>query len=135
MIEVYRGALALSSGDPLGTVTHTRRAIDLAPDDDHLGRAGAAGLSGLALWSTGDLEGGYAAYAECMNGLRRAAHIADTFGCAIALADIRRTQGRLDDAMRTYQEALDLGGPADGSVMRGTADMLIGMSEISLRKG
>ena len=135
MIEVYRGALALAGGDPLGTVTHTRRAVELAPDDDHLGRAGAAGLSGLALWTTGDLEGGYSAYTECMNGLRRAGHIADTFGCAIALADIRRTQGRLDDAMHTYQEAVDLGAPDDGSVMRGTADMFIGMSEIHCERG
>jgi LuxR family maltose regulon positive regulatory protein len=70
-----------------------------------------------------------------MAGLRRAGHVADTFGCAIALADIRIAQGRLGDALRTYEQglklsvgqgALEQGGP----VLRGTADMYVGISEI-----
>ena len=105
-IEVYRAALALVRGDGPGTVRHARRALDLAPADEHLGRASAAGLMGLASWASGDLEAGHSGYAECMAGLRRAGYIADTFGCAIALADIRRTQGRLGEAMRTYEQAL-----------------------------
>ena len=105
-IELYRAALALVRGDGPGTVRHARRALDLAPADEHLGRASAAALMGLASWASGDLEAGHSGYAECMAGLRRAGHIADTFGCAIALADIRRTQGRLGEAMRTYEQAL-----------------------------
>src|SRR5689334_12109661 len=66
-----------------------------------------------------------------MAGLRRAGHIADTFGCAIALADIRRTQGRLGEAMRTYEQALQRASQPGGPVLRGTADMYVGMSEIS----
>src|SRR5580704_14478648 len=65
-----------------------------------------------------------------MAGLRRAGHIADTFGCAIALADIRRTQGRLGEAMRTYEQALQRAPQQGGSVLRGTADMYVGMSEV-----
>ena len=61
---------------------------------------------GLAFWTSGDLEAGHSAYAECVAGLRRAGHIADIFGCSIALADIRRAQGRLGEAMRTYEQAL-----------------------------
>src|SRR6476646_3858648 len=100
-IELYRAAQALVRGDEPDTVRHARRALELSPADDHLGRASAAALMGLASWASGDLEAGYSGYAECMAGLRRAGHIADTFGCAIALADIRRTQGRLGEAMRT----------------------------------
>jgi LuxR family maltose regulon positive regulatory protein len=129
-IEVYRAALALARGDVLGTVTHARRALDLSPEEDHLRRAAAAGLWGLASWSTGDLEAGHRAYDECMAGLRRAGHIADTFGCAIALADIRLAQGRLGEAMRTYEQALQLAPEQGGSVLRGTADMYVGMSEL-----
>ena len=89
MIELYRAALALARGDVPGTVRHARRALEVALADDHLCRAGASGILGLASWASGDLEAGHSAYAECMTGLRRAGHIADTFGCAIALADIR----------------------------------------------
>ena len=129
-IELYRAAQALARGDGSGTVRHALRALELSPADEHLGRASAAALMGLASWASGDLEAGYLGYAECMAGLRRAGHIADTFGCAIALADIRRTQGRLGEAMRTYEQALQRAPQQGGSVLRGTADMYVGMSEI-----
>ena len=129
-IEVYRAALALARGDVPGTVRHARRALDLSPADEHLGRASAAGFLGLASWASGDLEAGHSAYAECMAGLRRAGYIADTFGCAIALADIRRAQGRLGEAMRTYEQALQRASQPGGAVLRGTADMYVGMSEV-----
>ena len=129
-IELYRAAQALVRGDGPGTVRHARRALELSPADEHLGRASAAALMGLASWASGDLEAGYSGYAECMAGLRRAGHIADTFGCAIALADIRRTQGRLGEAMRTYEQALQRVPEQGGPVLRGTADMYVGMSEI-----
>ena len=129
-IELYRSALAMARGDVPGTVRHARRTLELSPADEHLGRASAAGFLGLASWASGDLEAGHSAYAECMAGLRRAGHIADTFGCAIALADIRRTQGRLGEAMRTYEQALQRASEQGGPVLRGTADMYVGMSEI-----
>jgi LuxR family maltose regulon positive regulatory protein len=129
-IELYRSALAMARGDVHGTVRHARRAIDLSPEDDHLVRASAAGMSGLAFWTSGDLEAGHSAYAECVAGLRRAGHIADIFGCAIALADIRSAQGRLGEAMRTYEQALQGAPEQGGPVLRGTADMHVGMSEI-----
>ena len=129
-IELYRAAQALARGDGPGTVRHARRALGLSPADEHLGRASAAALLGLASWASGDLEAGYSGYAECMAGLRRAGHIADTFGCAIALADIRRVQGRLGEAMRTYEQALQRASEQGGPVLRGTADMYVGMSEV-----
>jgi LuxR family transcriptional regulator, maltose regulon positive regulatory protein len=129
-IELYRAAQALVGGDGPGTVRHARRALELSPEDEHLGRASAAALMGLASWASGDLEAGYSGYAECMAGLRRAGHIADTFGCAIALADIRRTQGRLGEAMRTYEQALERASQPGGPALRGTADMHVGMSEL-----
>ena len=129
-IELYRAAQALARGDGPGTVRHARRALDLSPEEDHLGRASAAALMGLASWASGDLEAGHSGYAECMAGLRRAGHIADTFGCAIALADIWRAQGRLGEAMRTYEQALQRAPEQGGAVLRGTADMYVGMSEV-----
>ncbi|HEY5358206.1 MAG TPA: LuxR C-terminal-related transcriptional regulator, partial [Streptosporangiaceae bacterium] len=106
------------------------QALDVAPADDHRSRASASGLMALAFWASGDLEAGHSAWAECMAGLRRAGHIADTFGCAIGQADIRLVQGRLGAAMRTYEQALQRASEQGGPVLRGTADMYVGMSEI-----
>ena len=132
-IELYRAGQALARGDAPGTVGHAQQAIDLAPEDDHLRRASAAGMLGLVYWGSGDLEAGHSGLSACVEGLRRAGHIADTFGCSIALADIRSTQGRLSEALRTYEQALQLAGEQGGSVLRGTADMYVGMSEIAPR--
>jgi LuxR family maltose regulon positive regulatory protein len=128
--ELYRAALALARGDVPGTVRHARLALELAPEQDQLRRASASGMLGLASWTSGDLEAAHRAYSDCLAGLRRAGHVADTFGCSIAMADIRRTQGRLGDALHTYEQALQLASEPGGSVLRGTADMYVGMSEL-----
>jgi LuxR family transcriptional regulator, maltose regulon positive regulatory protein len=129
-IELYRSALALVRGDLPATVRYARRTLDRALADDHGVRAGASGFLGLAFWTSGDLETAHSAWAECAAGLRRSGQIADTFGCAIAMADIRLTQGRLGAAMRTYEQALQRASEQDGPVLRGTADMYVGMSEV-----
>ena len=129
-IELYRAAQALARGEPPGAIRHARRALDLAPEGEHRSRASASGLMGLAFWGSGDLEAGHLAYAECAAGLRRAGHIADIFGCAIAMADIRLAQGRLGEAMRTYEQALQRAAEQGGPFLRGTADMHVGMSEV-----
>ncbi len=139
MIALYRAALALATGNLVDTVDNARRAIDLA-GTDHLGRAAAAGLLGIASWAGGDLEAAHSAYADCSAGLLRAGHVADTLGCAIALADIRLTQGRLRDAERTFEQALrragaDLDAVRGGSMLRGTADMHVGLAECHRERG
>ena len=133
-IDLYRAALALGRGDGPGTVMHARRAIELAPDDDHLVRAAAAALVGLTSWAGGDLDAADQSYAECMAGLQRAGHISDVLGCSIALADIRITQGRLGAALRTYEQALDLVPAKDSSALRGMADMHVGISQIYVER-
>ncbi len=130
-IEMYRAGLALARSDIPGTVRHAERAIELALDADHLCRASAAGLLGLVYWGSGELEAGHRAYSACVAGLRQAGFVADILGCSIALADIRITQGRLGEALRTFEQALLLGPEQGGSVLRGTADMFVGMSEIA----
>jgi LuxR family maltose regulon positive regulatory protein len=129
-IELYRAALAAAWGDAPGTVRHARRALDLSPEEDHLGLASASGFLGLASWGNGDLEAAHRAWSACVAGLRRAGFVSDILGCSIALADIRITQGRLGEAMRTYEQALQLVPEQGGPVLRGTADMHAGISEI-----
>jgi len=130
LIDLYRAGQALGRGDAPGTVRHAQRAIELAVEDDYLCRASAAGLLGLVYWGSGDLEAGHRAYSACVEGLRQAGFVADILGCSIALADIRSTQGRLGEALRTFEQALQLAGEQGGPVLRGTADMYVGMSEI-----
>ena len=129
-IAVYRAGLALVLGDVPGTVKYARRVLDLVPEDDHLRRGAAAALLGLASWTSGDLEAAHRTYADGMASVQQAGNISDAIGGAIALADIRIAQGRLHEAMRTYEQGLQLATEQGEPVLRGTADMYVGMSEL-----
>src|SRR5207247_2930433 len=129
-IAIYRAASALALGDVANTVKYARRVLDLVPEDDHLPRGAAAGLLGLAYWTSGDLEAAHRSYADGMASVQRAGHISDAIGCSIALADIRISQGRLREAMSTYERGLQLATEQSAILLRGAADMHVGMSEL-----
>jgi LuxR family transcriptional regulator, maltose regulon positive regulatory protein len=129
-IAVYRAAHAQALGDVPNTVKYARRVLDLLPEDDHLGRGAAAGLLGLASWASGDLEVAHRTFADGMASVQRAGNISDAISGTIALADIRMAQGRLHEAMRTYEHALQLATELGEPVLRGTADLYVGMSEL-----
>jgi LuxR family maltose regulon positive regulatory protein len=135
MIAVYRAGQALALGHVPDTVKYAQRALDLVPEEEHFWRGAAAALLGLAYWTSGDLETAYHSYADGMASLQRAGHISDAIGGAIALADIRITQGRLRQAMHIYEQALQLAMEQGQPVLRGTADMYVGMSELHREYG
>src|SRR5215212_6016516 len=129
-IAVYRAGQALALGHVADTVTYARRALDLVPEDDHLQRGAAMALLGLAAWTSGDLEAAHRSYADGMARMQRAGIVAQAIGCVIALADIRIAQGRLREARRTYEQGLELATAQGHPILRGTADMYVGMSEL-----
>jgi LuxR family transcriptional regulator, maltose regulon positive regulatory protein len=134
-IAMYRAALALGHGDLDGTVAQARQALALARPDDDLSRASASALAGLASWTRGDLAAAHAAYTQTVERLAHAGFDADVLGCCITLGDIRRTQGRLEEALRTYQEALDLAPPTAGApALRGSADLHVGIAGVLLER-
>src|SRR2546421_5216922 len=134
MIAIYRAAIALALGNVADTVKYARRALDLVPEDDHHRRGSAAGFLGLAYWTRGDLEAAHRSYAECMALVQRSGHLSDAIGCSLALADIRISQGRLREAMSTYERGLQLATEQGAHVLRGAADMHVGMSELHLER-
>jgi LuxR family transcriptional regulator, maltose regulon positive regulatory protein len=127
---LYRAAQARVTGDVAGTVNHARRVLDLAGEDDHLVRGAAAGVLGLAHWSSGDLEVAHRWWSDSHASLSRAGHHSDTLGVSIALADIRVAQGRLRDAMVTFERGLAVATAPGSPVLRGAADMHVGLSEL-----
>lgn len=131
-LEMYRAALALNSGDPAGTIAHADEAARLAQSQDDLTRAAATALSGLASWTTGDLEAAHLRYTAAVDGLTKADRVPDVLGCSITLGDLEMTQGRLDDAERTFERALDLAGAQD---LRGEADMWVGLATVAWHRG
>ena len=134
-IAIHRAGLARLRGDAAETIAQATRALELVSADDPLGRGAAAALLGLAIWAEGDVRGATQRYAEAMADLERAGHLSDVMGCAIALSDLQRVQGRLTDALRTLERGRALADGPGGAVLRGAADMHVGISEILLERG
>ena len=131
-IALYRAAQAQMTGDREQTEAFAHRAFDLAGDDDPLGRGGAAGFLALAHWGGGDLEAAHGFWAEAMACLQRAGHAVDAVGCNRPLAEIRIAQGRLNEAMTSYEQGLRMATDGTLTVLRGASDMHVGMSELCL---
>ena len=129
-IAVYRAGIALLRGDAAGTITHARRALELAAEDDHLGHGSAAALMALAYWNQGDLDAAHRRYGEALPSLQKAGNLSDSLGLCLALADILIAQGRLGEAMATYRTGLEVAAGQAPLVLRGAADMHVGISEI-----
>jgi LuxR family maltose regulon positive regulatory protein len=134
-IAIYRAAHAQALGDVPGTVKYARRALDFLPEGEHLGRGAAAGLLGLAYWASGDLEAAHRTFADGLATLQMAGNIPDAISGTLVLADIRIAQGRLHEAASTYERSLQLAKEQGEPVMRGTADLYVGMSELHREQG
>jgi LuxR family maltose regulon positive regulatory protein len=130
MIAIIRAGLALARGDMPETVKNARRVLDLAPEDDLLMLGGAASQLGLVAWTSGDLETARRMTAEGMANLRLAGYISPAIGGARVLADIQIAQGRLHEAMSTYERALQWATEPGAPVLQGAADMYVGMSDL-----
>ncbi|HEY0509092.1 MAG TPA: LuxR C-terminal-related transcriptional regulator [Blastococcus sp.] len=128
-VAMYRAGQALILGDVAATMTHARRALDLAAEDDHLARGAPAALLGLAYWTGGHLDEARRWYADAMASLATAGYHSDVLGGALVLADIAIAQGRLREAMSTFERGLQRAGQVDPP-LRGAADMHVGMSQL-----
>ncbi len=96
--------------------------------DDHVTRGAAFALRGLAAWSAGDLDSAHASYSACLPEFERADHVSDVLGCSVVLGDIEVVQGHPRQAVRTYRSALDLADRHHAPVLRGRADMHVGLA-------
>jgi LuxR family transcriptional regulator, maltose regulon positive regulatory protein len=134
-IAIVRAYRAGAGGDLPGIVHHAGRAWDLLPEGDHLWRGAAAGLLGLAYWTSGDLEAAYRAFADAWAVLRMTGDATQEASGAFVLADIRRAQGRLREAARLYEQALERLASHGRALPAPAADLLVGMGELRIEHG
>ena len=130
LIALMRAAQARMLGNVDDTMKHAGRVLDLTSEDDYLLRGSAAGLLGLAYWTLGDLAAAHRAYVDCMNAVLKAGHLSDAIGCAVAVSDLQMAQGRLRDALRTCEDGLQLVTEPGAPVLRGAADMHVGLGTL-----
>ena len=126
---------AQALGDLPGVEKYARRALDLLPESDYLQRAMSGGILGLAYWASGDLEAAYRLIADSMANMRKAGNVLSAISGTSLLAYIRMPQGRLREAVSAYERSLQFATEQGEPVLRGTADLYVGLSELHLEQG
>lgn len=129
-VHMYRAAIALAQGDTVNSMKHAGKVLELAREDDDFPRGAASSLLGLASWTDGDLKTAHQMYSDGMAHLHKVGFISDVVGGSVVQADIRIIQGRLHEAMSIYERGLQLATKQGTSVLRGAADMHVGMSDL-----
>jgi LuxR family maltose regulon positive regulatory protein len=129
-IASARAYLALTHGDMPAMMQYARQAIDRLSSQDHIRRGIPAGLLGLAYWAAGDLAAADQSLAESMSSFQKAGNILLAITGTFVLADIRMTQGHLHAALNTYRQSFQLAQGQNELVLRGTADLHTGLSEL-----
>ena len=130
LVAMYHAAVSLLNADVTNTMRYAQQVLDLASEDDNLLRGSASSLLGLAYWSGGDLDTTYKMFSNGMTYLLKVGFIPDVIGGSVTLADIQITQGHLRKAMDIYEHGLQLATKQGAPVLRGAADMHVGMAEL-----
>jgi LuxR family maltose regulon positive regulatory protein len=120
-IALARAYIAQSVSDISVTLKYARRALDLLSEEDHLQRGVAESLLGLTYWTSGDLESAHRSFANFMANMRSAGNFSFAISPTFVMADIRMVQGRLHEAIRTYEQSLQLATEQGEPVIRGNA--------------
>jgi LuxR family maltose regulon positive regulatory protein len=127
---MYRSALARMAGDLEASMAAAERALALSGGEP-LGVGAAEALLGLGSWSRGDLATAQRRYEVAMTALTAAGHVADVLGCTLASADMELERGRVGRAEAILRDGLRLATPTGGPILRGAADMLVGLGEVA----
>ena len=83
--------------------------------------------------TSGNLEAAHRTFADGMASLQRGGGIQVALGATFILVHLRVAQGRLRDAIRTYEQALQMVTEQDG--LGGAAELYLGLSELHHEQG
>lgn len=134
-IASARAYQAQAFGDVPNTIKYARRALDLLPENDYFGRGIPGALLGLAYLASGDLGAAHRSMTDAMSNFQRIGNILFAISGAYVLADIRLAQGRLHEAMSTFEQSLLLALEQGQPAIQGTTDLYLGLSELCYEQG
>ncbi len=132
---VARAYIALSLGDQASAVTEAQRTLDLLPEGNDRWRGIAAVMLGFAYWGNGNLEAAQRIFADFMQTMQQSGDDSGAIAGTSLLADITIAQGHLNEALRIYQQSLQLVTAQGGAAPRGTSELYAGMGELCCEQG
>lgn len=107
-IAIVRTYNAQSVGDFTAAVKYAELAIKHAPEEDHFLRAQTNAILGGTYWANGDLDAACKSMSDWIENAQKAGNFIFAIASASGKADILTEQGHLREALRTYQQSLQL---------------------------
>ena len=135
MIALVRANNAQMQGDLASTVKYAELALQLIPKDDFARRAQAIITLEVTHWASGDLESAIRAIGDWMESMTQLGNHVFVVASAFALADMLIDLGRLSEAKKTYQDALQLAAQHGPDAEHITAHHHLGLSMIYRQRG
>ncbi|MFN2148403.1 MAG: LuxR C-terminal-related transcriptional regulator, partial [Anaerolineales bacterium] len=102
-----RAYRAQALGDVAATLKYAQRALEILPENDYFERSLSSILPGFAHWSSGDLEQAQEEIADAISYMQRLGKPRFLISFTSYLADIMISQGRLNEARKTYLQLLE----------------------------
>ena len=128
MIAMTRAYNAQVQGDLSATVKYAELALQLVPEGDLFRRALATITLEVTHWTRGDLEAACSALEDWIISMQKAGNFVFIVASAFALADMLVGLGRLREAVRTNQQAIQLAGEHGPDAQRITAHHYLGLA-------
>lgn len=129
-IALTRAYNAQVQGDIAGTIQYSEEAARLIPAEDVLRRAQAVIMLEFTHWANGDLEVSLRAIQAWMADMRKLGNPVFEVASAFAKADLLVVLGRLDEAIQSYRQALQLAAESGPEARQITAHHHLGLALI-----
>ena len=117
------------------TVKYAELALQIIPEDDFVRRAQAIITLEVTHWASGNLESAIRAIGDWMESMTQLGNHVFVVASAFAVADLLVGLGRLSEAERTYQDALQLAAQHGPEAEHITAHHHLGLSMIYRQRG
>ena len=127
-IAIARAYNAQTRRDFPATVKYAELAIKLAPEEDPFMRAQATAILGGTYWANGELDAACSSMSDWIDSSLKAGNSIFAIAGASGKADILMAQGRLREALRTYQQSLQLASAHEREAQRITAHHHLGLA-------
>ena len=128
MIAMARAYNAQVQGDLSATVSYAELALQLISADDVYRRAQATVMLNFTHWANGNLAAALQMMDDWMNSMQQLGNSVFVVASAFAVADIQIAQGRLREALRTYEQAVQLAAEVGSEAQAITAHHQLGLA-------
>ncbi len=134
-IAAARAYRALALGDIEGTKQQARKALALISEEENIHRTQATALLGMAEYADGNLPAAEQQFLRFQAMMWQANNLANAISITYILADILLIQGRLQEAVNAYRQALKLAEKRGAIDFLGASDLYRGLSEVLCEQG